>query len=171
MALVSTSVLVVEQAAANCCRHHLCSQKESQLPPASLGSSPRLASGSDPASCLSNYCLCAGSQCVRFCEYPLIVKSCFLQPPLALLYKSLVGLQSRCFGDSSSQCRTPGLGSLMWGSDLRFSWRRTSAFVIILLFVGCLPRGVGLDYTVSLPLLPICCSSFFISLVVENLFC
>ena len=38
-------------------------------------------------------------------------------------------------------------------------------------FVGHLPRGVDLDYTMSTSLLPSHCGSFFISLVVETLFC
>lgn len=40
MALAITSILIVEQAPQNACHQHLCSQ-EPQLPPASLGNSPR----------------------------------------------------------------------------------------------------------------------------------
>ena len=48
----------------------------------------------------------------------------------------------------------PGWGA-WWGLKTPHSLRRTSAIVIILPFVGLPPRGVGLDYTVSLPLLPV----------------
>ena len=51
-----------------------------------------------------------------------------------------------------------GLNSLLLGENL--------AIVIILPFVGHLPRGMNLDYIVSLLLLRV---SFFISLVLENL--
>ena len=62
--------------------------------------------------------------------------------PLALLYSSPAGLQSHMF----------------WGvvfpvQDLRLG--RTSAIVILFPFVGCLPGSVGLDYTMSVSLLPI----------------
>ena len=62
------------------------------------------------------------------------------------------------------------LGGPMWGS--KPSFEKTSAIGITLLFVGCLARDVDLDYTSSLPLLPVSlwflpyvlgCRSFLVS--------
>ena len=50
MVLAHTNVLVVEQAPQDGCQQHLCPQDETQLPPASLGGSPRSAGGFDPGS-------------------------------------------------------------------------------------------------------------------------
>ena len=53
----------------------------------------------------------------------------------------------------------PDAGFLVWeaqcGAQTFYSLQRTSAIVIILLFGGRLPKGIGFDYTASPPLLPI----------------
>ena len=46
----------------------------------------------------------------------------------------------------------PGLGSPLWGLDPSLQGR-TSTIVIILLFIGLLPGGMGLVYAASSPLL------------------
>lgn len=69
----------------------------------------------------------------------------------------------------SFQCRTTGLGCLMWGLAPH-SLIRTSAIVIFRLFVGLPPRGTDLDSTISPPSY-LCCFGFFtIYLVVAGLF-
>ena len=76
---------------------------------------------------------------------------------------------------SALEAHFPHAGPLGWGPQCgawaRHSLRRTSAIVIILLSVGCPPRGMGVDYITSLFFLPSHCGSFFISLAVEDLFC
>ena len=72
MVLASTNVHVVEQAPQNGCHQCLCPQSELQLPPASLGDSPRLAGGSDPASFqITASALDPEPKHVRFCMCPL----------------------------------------------------------------------------------------------------
>ena len=60
--------------------------------------------------------------------------------------------------------RLPSAGPVGWGAQCVARTPcflgQTSAIVIILTFVGCIRGDVGLDYTVSLPLLPIHCESF-----------
>ena len=123
---------------------------KSQLSPASLGCFPRSASGSNPGS----FQITASALGLGVCEilhmpfksrvsvsYNLIaLHGC--KPPLAF--------KASHSGGSSSQCRTPWAGVLT-----PCFLGRTSAVLIILSFVNRLPRSVGLDYTLSLPLLPI----------------
>ena len=74
MALISTSVLMVEKAPQNGCLQHLCPQWESQLPPTSPGDSPRSASGSDP----SPFQITASVldlEHVKFCAHDLLSSS------------------------------------------------------------------------------------------------
>ena len=89
--------------------------------------------------------------CVRFCVHPLRVKS--ISPiPVRLLNLSPAGLQNQMSRGLCSWCRTPGLGSLTWGSELSLLWENLCN-IIILQFVGCPPRGMGLDYITSLHIL------------------
>ena len=79
--------------------------------------------------------------CVRFCVHPLRVNS--ISPiPVRLLNLSPAGLQNQMSRGLCSWCRTPGLGSLTWGSELSLLWENLCN-IIILQFVGCPPRGYG----------------------------
>ena len=137
------SVLTVKWVPQNGYRQHLHPQGDSQLLSLSLGGSLR-----------SSVCLTQapfkllplhwGLEHVKL----LIAESLF---PLALRYVSPVGLKARCSEGLLSWGKTPGLGSLMWGSD-PLLLGENYAIVIIFPFVGCTPGGVGLDYTMSLPL-------------------
>ena len=109
------------------------------------------------SSLLSNHFYCLGSYNVWnfVCTFKngVSISHSFL----TLLYVSLAGFQSQIllgFFFFFSQCRTPRLGKLMWGSDL-CSLGRASAVVIILLFVSCPPMGMGTDCIMTLCLLPI----------------
>ena len=73
---------------------------------------------------------------------------CFLQPSDSPKSKS----QRLSMPNVMGVC-LPDVEPLGWGAQTPHSFGRTSAVVIILLFVGCVTRGVGLDYTASLPLL------------------
>ena len=74
--------------------------------------------------------------------------------PLALPYASPTGLQSQHSGGLSSQCRTPGLRSLIWGPELSLLGENPCSCDYTLV-CGMPTGGVGLDYTVSPPLLPV----------------
>ena len=110
--------------------------------------------------------LCWVSEDVRSAMLFLRVKSLLLPSKQAMLT-----FKARKFW-GLIWCRTPELGS--WGANIGLKflapWGGSFAILIICLFVGCLPQNVVL----SLPCLccsyPSCCGSFFISLVVENLF-
>ena len=162
MVFASASFLVVEQAPQSGCCQHLSPRGVLVAPWLSRRFSkvvwPRL---------ISNYCLCAGLWAWRILHVPF--KGEFLFP--AALHPSCTqaprAIRARCSGDSSAQCRTPGLGC--WrGAQTPCSSARTSATVMILpLWVTHPGRGSWL-YCISYPS---CCSSFFIFLVVENIFC
>ena len=85
----------------------------------------------------------------RFFMYPLRVKSLF--PPDLWDSQKSPHWPSKPYALEAHlpKCRTPGLG-LGPLTPLR-----GSAVVIIFLFVDCAPWGMGLDYFVTLPLLPI----------------
>lgn len=73
MALSSTGVITVEPAPPNGCCQCLQSPSESQLPPASLQSSPKAASGSEAV--FKVLPLFWDLEHVRFCTYPLRAES------------------------------------------------------------------------------------------------
>ena len=96
---------------------------------------------------------------LRVCEVlcaPFKSGVCVSYSPLTVLYLSPVPFKATCFEGVIFQHRTARLG-------------RTSAIVIVFLFVGCLPGSVGLGYTVSAS--PTHDGSFFISLVEQIFFC
>ena len=69
----------------------------------------------------------------------------------------------------------PGAGPPGWGAQCGaqtpHSLRRSSVIVIILLIVGHPPRVWVLTILCLCLYYPSCCGSFFISFIVENLFC
>ena len=155
---MSTSVLVVGCTPQNGCCQCLCLQGKFQLHSGSAGGSPRSASVFDPdsfqitASALSFQ---ASLLCVPFKSGISVSHS-----PLGLPKASSFSLQSQTFlGLVFSTSSAPRLGSPMriWTSCFL---GRTSVIVIILPFVGCIPRGRGPTYTASPPLYPSCCGSF-----------
>lgn len=88
---------------------------------------------------------------LRACEiFPKPFKSRIL-----VSYSLLAPLffKARCFGSLSSWCRAPRLENPRWSSDPLLL---SNSEVVIFLLLGGLPTwGVGPDYTLSLPLLPI----------------
>ena len=160
MTLASAGVITEEGAPWNGFCWCLWPQEEPQLLSASLTVSLRATGGSEPDS--SNYCLSTGTGTVWVCLCPLRVESLFL----VVLWVSLLDVNVRHSGSSSSCCRSPGLGSLMW-DQTPHSLGRTSATVwhSFCLWVSSL-EGVGHDCVASMPLL---LNSFFISLAVEKL--
>ena len=73
---------------------------------------------------------------------------CSLQPSSCPVQK-LCCHQTSHSGGSFSQCMTPGWGT-QCGAWASHSFGRASVIVIILWYVGCPPRGVGVDCTVFL---------------------
>ena len=150
MVLSSTSVLAVDWAPNNGCHQCLWPQGEFWLPPASPGASLRSTSLFWP-SFLSNYFFCPESQslwdvcvCVHMCAP--------FNSPLALR-SYLPGAHHPVEGTQ--------VGSPLWGWSPQ-SLGIASAIVIILPFVGCLLRSLGLDFPVFLPFLPILWFLFYI---------
>ena len=103
---------------------------------------------------LSNYCLCAG---IRGCDILCMPFKCEVSlscSTLALPYANPTGLQSKMFWGLNFLVRDPGLGSLMWGLDP--SLLGENLYNCDYPFACESPTwGCGLDYTMSLPLLPI----------------
>ena len=116
------------------------------MPPASPKGSPRSASVPDSGSFQITLCALVLGTCLK-------LESLF---PTALWHsdkQAQVAFKTRL-----SEVHLLGAGPLGQGAQC-VAWTprscgRTSAIVIILLFKGHLPRGIGLDYTASLPLLP-----------------
>lgn len=87
---------------------------------------------------------------MRFSCEPLRVELLSYNP---LTLPKTSGLQSQMFWELVFPLQDSELGDPMWGS--KPSFEKTSAVGITLLFVDCLAGDVDLDYTSSLPLLPI----------------
>ena len=99
---------------------------------------------------------------VRFCVCPLRIESLFSS-----------GLWDSWKPHWPSKPNVPST-RLGWGAQhgvqILYSLGRTSAIVIILLFVGCLPKSVGLTILWLCPSYSSLCGSIFIFLVEEDLF-
>lgn len=100
---------------------------------------------------------------VRFCGSPLRVEFLFSTTLWLSWNKPCWPFKAKCSGGSSSQCRTPGLGTQCEAQIPRFSGT-TSATVIILLFVGHPPQDSGswLYCSSSLPTHLSVVSSFYL---------
>ena len=131
----------------------LCPQDKLQLPSASPGDSPRSAGGSDPGF----FQIIAFSLGPRACEIlctPFRIGVSISHRPLVLPKVSAASLQSQTFVELVLLMQDPWAGE--WcGASTSCSLRRTSASVVIFLFVGHPPRGMGVDYITSPPLLPV----------------
>ena len=149
--LANNSVYKIEQAPQNDCHQCLCPQGECQLPPASLGDSSRSAGGSDPGSFQITVSALVSGVCEILCV-PLRVESLF---PTAL--GSPEGKPCWPSKPNVLVARLPSAGCQGWGAPCGVqtpcSLGRISAVVILLLYVGCPPGGLGLEYTATLPLL------------------
>lgn len=104
---------------------------------------------------------CWVSECVKFLHAPFKSRSSISYSPLAPLNTSPPGLQNQCLS-----CAAP----MGWGAQCRAqtpcTYWKTSAVVVILQFISCLLRGVGLDCTGSLFLLP----SYYVLLLLFLIF-
>ena len=115
---------------------------EPQPTPASSGDPPRLIGRSSPGS----YGVAA------LCWVPVYMKPCVRPPRVASLFPPVlwssciqapVAFKAKCFWDSSSQCQTLRLGSLMWGSGLSLLWENLCD-IFIFQFVGHSPGRNGI---------------------------
>ena len=75
--------------------------------------------------------------------------------PLALLYASPASLQCQMFCRLVFPLKGPWARRPKVGLAPLIPWREPLLLLIILPFVGHLSGGMGLEYTISLPLLPI----------------
>ena len=159
MTLTSTSGLEIEQtpetSATSVCP---------QFPPASLGGSPKLAGGSDPCSFQFIASVLGPRVCEILCA-PFKSGVFISYSPLVHLKESTAGLQSRKFWGLVFLMRKPNVGfrSLApWGESLQL--KLFSCLWVAHLGVRVLTI---LHFHLSFP----SCGSFFIFLVVEDLFC
>lgn len=124
---------------------------KSQLPPASLGGSARSTSDSDPGS----FQITASALGLEILHVPFKWIHCFLQTFNSP--KCLPHWPSK--SDLLEDACLPGAGSLargaQYGPQTCHSLAGLSAVVIILSFVGCLPRDVNIDSATSLLLLSV----------------
>ena len=120
-------------------------------PPASPGDSPRTTGRSGPGSCHLIAFALATSVYEILCA-PFKSEVSISPTPVGFPKLAPLAFKAKCSGVSFSQCRTPRLGSLMWGSELSLLWENLCN-ITILQFVGCLPRDMGFDYIASPPLL------------------
>ena len=146
------------------CHQCLCPQGELQLPPASPGSAP----GSDPSSFQMTTSALGSRTCEILCE-PFKSGVCFPQPSGSPESKPRWPSKPNILG-----AHLPGAGPLGQGTQCGawtpHSLRRDFAIVIIPLFVGYPPRVWVLTIAHLCPSYLSRCGSFFISLVVEDLF-
>lgn len=137
---------VVEQAPQNGCYQNLCPQV-TQLPPLSLGDSPRSAGGSDPGSFQITASALAPWVC-EICVHPLRKETFISYSPLSVLNVSPTGLQRvKRPGDSSSRCRTSGMGAPVWCLGHSLLEGNLCSCHHLHLWVTC--SGMGIDYSVS----------------------
>ena len=157
------------------CHQCPCPHSEPQPTPASPGEPPRPAGRSGPGS----YGVTALPWVpvhMKPCVHPPRVESLF--PPVVWSSCTQVPLafKPKCSEGSSSQCQTPRLESLTWGSDLSLLWENLCDIIIFQLLVSH-PVGMALDYIMNVPLLLSCCGFFFVFgcgisfLVGSSLFC
>jgi len=121
---------------------------------ASPGHSLRSASESDPGSFQITASALGLETCEILCKLLKSRVSVFYSPQ-SLLYASSADLQSWMFWALVLLGQNPPGWGAHCGAWTPHSLERTSAIVIILLFVSQLPRDVGLDYTLSQFFLPI----------------
>ena len=112
----------------------------------------------------SNYYLCVSLRICKILHVPFKSGVSVSYRPLALLYTGPKDLQTR---HSPSQCRTPSLGSLMWKSDPLHLAENLGKWLSYVSYPGVWVFTIPYFHPYSLSL----CGSFFISLVVENIFC
>ena len=108
--------------------------RASQLPPVSLGGSPRALSESDSGAFQTTASALGLGVCEIFCT-PFKSGVSVFYSPLALPNICPAGFQSLTSGASFSLCRIPGLGALCVAWTPCPSWR-TSVAMISLMFVG-----------------------------------
>ena len=106
-----------------------CPHSESQPLPASPGDPPRPAGRSGPGLYgVTAFSLGLGaheSLCVPSKSGVSVSPS-----PVKFLWSSPTGFKAKCSGGSPSQCQTPRLGSLMWGSELSLLWENLCDIII-----------------------------------------
>ena len=156
MALASTSVHVIEWGPPNGSHQCLCPQGELQLLSDSLGDCPRLAGRSDPGS----FQITASALGHRACETLCVPFKSWVSisySPVGLPKVNPTGFQSQMLWGFTCLVQDSWAGQKsQCGPQTSHSFGRTSAVVIIHLFVDHLPGdNMGLDCIPTPPLLPI----------------
>lgn len=162
-------MLPCRTSSSNACHHHLLPQEESQVPPASPGGSPRLASVPEPASSPSTASASALRPGVREIScVPCKSGVCVPYNHLDLLNAKHAGFQNQVLWGLIFLCRTPRLGSPSWSSDpLLLREDLCNCDYPHLLVAGLRIWVLTLLYLCSS--YPSHCGPLFVSLIVENL--
>lgn len=151
---------MVEWASKNDCHQHLYPQFESQLSPAFPGEFIR----ASPEHGLGSFQIITSALSLRACEVlcvPTKSRVSISYILLALPKAKTTDLKAIHCWNSSSQCRTPGLGSLMQGLNecLILGWGVEISEIVIIpalwLFFIALPGYADFDYISSLLVLPV----------------
>ena len=95
------------------------------------------------------------------CVCPPRVESLFLSVLSKSCNQIPLDFKVRFSRNSSSHCRTPRLGSLMWGSEPSLQWVDFCG-ISVLQSVVTHPAVMGFDFTVIVPLLPSHCGFSFV---------
>ena len=141
-----------------------CTYNKTQLPPAFPDKPPRPTRKSEPDS----------YGVPSFFVDIVHMKPCVLPPRVESVScaQALMAFNARCSGGFFSQCQTPRLGNLMWGSEFSFLWE-SLCDTVIFQSVGCLPGRYGVACIMKVPLLPSRCGflSFGIGYIFFSFFC
>ena len=148
----------------------LWSQVELQLPPASTGGSPRRGSSSDLGSFQTTISsLVPRGSGIFYMPFKRGVSTS--HSPLGLLKVSPAGLQSQSFWGVHLSSTGPSVGKPAVGLRPMSPWEETLQFYLSSPFWVTHPRVWVSTIAQLHPSYPSYCGSFFISLVVEGLFC
>ena len=124
------------------------------MPPASPGVSPRSVVRSDPGFSQIPASSPRPGTCKILCA-PFKGRVSIAHSPLGLPKVSPTGLQSQRFWELIFPAQDPQAGEPNVGLRPLVPWRGPLVVVIMLPLVGHAPVGMGLDYTVISPLLPV----------------
>ena len=99
--------------------------------------------------------------CTLLCVCPPRVESLFSPVLLKSCNQIPLAFKVWFYGNSSSHCQTPRLGSLTWGSEPSFQWVDFCG-IIVLQFVSRPPSGYGIWFYCDCTLLPSHCGFSFV---------
>ena len=100
--------------------------------------------------------------CAKFCVCPPGLESLLPSVLWKFCNQIPLALKARFPGDSQSLCWIPRLGSLTWGSECSQQWENLLGLLLFSSLWVTHLAGMGFDFIIIEPLLPSCCSFFFV---------